>query len=109
MSGLGVGLGPFDQLAPESAQHVQAPGTDVPVTIMTIPKAWVLVMPCGCIDGIVRGSVRNPTAEAAWATTFTPNKRSRDAQDRKGWTVRAATTEDIERAQHAPDHEGHNS
>lgn len=106
MTGLGVGLGPFDQLAPETALHERAPGVEVPVIIMTIPKAWVLVMPCGCIDGIMRGSEHNPTADAVWRSFF-PNKRARDGKVAKGWTVRAATTEDIERAKHAPDHEGH--
>lgn len=70
---------------------------DHPVTVITVPEAWVIVMPCGCLDGLLRGSLRHPTAEAAWAT-FTPNNLIRDAQTCTGWSVRPASTDDIERA-----------
>ena len=59
-----------------------------------IPEAWLLFDPDGAIDGMIRstnerGDIR-ATAEQAWAK-LTPNKRTRDAEQRKGWTMRAGT------------------
>lgn len=102
----GIGVGAFDGVAPDSAEHVIVSAAEVPVTILTIPQAWALVMPCGCIDGIMWGSERHPTAESVMLT-FYPNKRSRQSHEAKGWLVRAASTDDIEAAKVEPTHEGH--
>ncbi|MCU1441099.1 MAG: hypothetical protein JWP85_2096 [Rhodoglobus sp.] len=118
----GIGLGPFDQLGAVVVEHATVVGGEVPVIIMTIPKAWVLVMPCGRIDGFLHGSNRHATPEAAWAT-FSPLKRTRDAEARKGWTVRPATSTEIANTEPAPcphdeavgrtvlpiEHEGHSA
>lgn len=58
---------------------------------ITLPDLWLLVAPCGCLDGWLRstreGIVTRPTAEAAWAA-FEPRKRAREREQAAGWTVR---------------------
>lgn len=102
-----MSLGGIDGLTAAASQHETATVVEIPVEILIIPKAWVLVMPCGCVDGILVGSERHPTAEAAWST-FTPLKRNRDREAAKGWTVRPATADEIAHPTPNPsDHEGH--
>lgn len=67
----------------------------VETVALTVPKFWALVAPCGCVDGLMRGSSRHTTAEATWKT-FTPLKRDRERERRGGWQVRPATNEDVE-------------
>lgn len=66
---------------------------------VTLPNWWVLVMPCGCIDGIRRavidGKIVTATADEAWAK-FTPLKRDRARELREGWKCRAGTDADLQ-------------
>lgn len=55
-----------------------------------LPEVWVLIAPCGCVDGVTlavyNGHVRLATAEAAWAR-FTPLKRDRDREAKQGFRI----------------------
>lgn len=101
-----IGLGPFDLLRDATAQLLVAPDPEVPVTILTIPSQWALIMPCGCVDGLMRGSAHHATAEAVMVTFF-PNSRTRTAKLDRGWFVRPASASDIEEGRKPPSHEGH--
>lgn len=71
---------------------------------VTLPDRWVLVMPCGCIDGVclavLGDEILAPTAEAAWVK-FTPLRRNRERERREGWVCRGGTVLDA-RAATAP-------
>lgn len=58
---------------------------------ITLPDLWLLVAPCGCLDGWMRathdGIATRPNAEAAW-TDFALTKRERDRMQSQGWVVR---------------------
>jgi hypothetical protein len=61
--------------------------------LVHIPSAWLLVMPCGCLDGWyvgVRsdGTIVAADEEAAWGK-FAPSKKERRELEAEGWTVRA--------------------
>lgn len=75
---------------------------------VTLPDAWLLVAPCGCIDGIrhavINGEIICATAEDAWAS-FTPRKRDRDREAREGYTLVAGTAEDWDRSRAGCIHE----
>lgn len=67
---------------------------------LTLPKFWLLVMPCGCIDGSMvsvsmNWSIFAATADDAWKK-FTPTKRARDREARDGWTCRGITEDELE-------------
>jgi len=68
---------------------------------VTLPDVWLLVAPCGCIDGIrksvINGEVITATANAAWAK-FTPMKRERAREEKAGYQCIAGTVEDWERS-----------
>ena len=58
---------------------------------VTFPDLWLLIAPCGCIDGFMRsvnsGTVNTPTAHAAWVK-FTPLKRDRTREVKQGYVCR---------------------
>lgn len=60
---------------------------------VTLPDFWLLIAPCGCIDGMRRttfeGRVITATAQEAWEK-FTPRKRDRDKELRDGFTCRGS-------------------
>lgn len=73
---------------------------------VTLPDAWALVAPCGCVDGmrlsVLNGVVITATAEEAWAK-FTPHARDRAREAKQGFTCRGAqTTEALSDCQHDP-------
>ena len=68
---------------------------------LVVPKFWLLVKPCGCVDGSlvsvrIDGTVCATSAEDAWRR-FTPNKRARDKEAREGMTCRGITDEEMPR------------
>lgn len=65
-----------------------------------IPKRWMLVEPCGCIDGVCvgvlsDGTIRHATADSAWSM-FYDRKRERERDQKRGYTVRAEQDGDWE-------------
>jgi hypothetical protein len=58
---------------------------------ITLPDLWLLVAPCGCLDGWLRatheGTVTRATADVAWSD-FEPTKRGRERRQAEGWVVR---------------------
>ena len=56
-----------------------------------LPDLWLLIAPCGCIDGYMRAVSpgRDPylTAESAWRQ-FEPRKRARDKAAKNGYVCR---------------------
>lgn len=66
--------------------------------LVEIPSHWLLVAPCGCVDGSLLGVRRDgriyrATAEEAWKT-FEPVARRRERDKRRGWTVRPIAADD---------------
>lgn len=92
MSALGAGLGPFDQLQPEAAQHEHQVVPDFPFVMVTVPAWWAIVAPLGI--ALVEGGQVNPTAELAFAA-HTPQSSLAKARRQRGWTVRPATADEI--------------
>lgn len=68
---------------------------------VTLPDVWLLIAPCGCIDGIrrsvIEGRVVTASAEEAWEK-FTARKRERDAERKAGYTCVAGTVGDWDRS-----------
>ena len=88
---IGIG-GPFDELAPEAAQHEQAVAPDFPFVMITVPAWWAVVAPFDVV--LVKGGAVNATAELAFAA-HTPNRSLASARRSRGWTVRPATADEI--------------
>ncbi|MGY4859533.1 hypothetical protein [Cryobacterium sp. AP23] len=68
---------------------------------LVVPKFWLLISPCGCVDGSlvsvrIDGTICAASAEDAWKK-FTPNKRARDTEARQGVTCRGITDEEMPR------------
>lgn len=69
--------------------------------LVEIPTFWLLIDPEGVADGSIYGaradgSIRCATAADAWRT-FTPRKRDRDKEQRKGWRIIPAEHDDFQR------------
>lgn len=68
---------------------------------VTLPDVWLLIAPCGCIDGIrhsvIDGQVITATADEAWEK-FTRLKHDRERERREGWTCVGGSIEDWDRA-----------
>jgi hypothetical protein len=68
--------------------------TDEKKTVsVEIPKRWMLVEPCGCIDGVCvgarsDGTVHCATEEQAWSRFYERN-RDRERDQKRGYTIRA--------------------
>ncbi|MBT1542457.1 hypothetical protein KK103_11845 [Curtobacterium flaccumfaciens pv. flaccumfaciens] len=95
---------PDTDIRPQLRQHNEdvaalASVTVVPTVTVTVPSHWLLVMPCGCIDGSALsttfGEIVRPTAESAHKM-LTPRKRDRDREIKQGWTVRGATRAELD-------------
>lgn len=93
MSALGVGLGPFDQLAPESTQTVQVAAPEFPFVMLSVPAWWAIVGPAGFVVTLVEGGAKHPTAALGFAA-HAP-RRAATARAARGWTVRPATADEI--------------
>lgn len=95
MSALGAGLGPFDQLQPEAAQHVHEVAPDFPFVMVTVPAFWVVENRKGwTVGGLIEGGATNPTGQLAFAA-HTPNGRVRTQRIARGWRVRPATADEV--------------
>lgn len=95
MSAVGAGLGPFDQLASETAQHEHAVAPDFPFVMVTVPAFWVVEDARGWKFGaLIEGGAKNPTSELAFAE-HTPDARTRARRALSGWHIRPATAEEI--------------
>lgn len=69
-----------------------------------VPDYWFLITPEGTVDGSIHGVSPGGRVRATPEQAhefFTPLKRSREKEVRDGWTVRAATREEMI-AQFAP-------
>lgn len=74
-----------------------------------VPQFWVLTMPCGCVDGLMHGSLHHANAEQVWKT-FERRAPTRARLRRQGWDVHAGTPDEVSAASRRPENcgkEGH--